>query len=124
MKAAKDGRRILMIQLTKKTYCPRTKTHEVGTLKALINIDHIEYDRWSAFCTSNLQKIEGEEWRELATCHYRENHWQQEPKSQVSEKAKALWAMKAAKDSEDEFYALSPQRTHSGKETDKNWQLW
>ena len=54
------------------------RADEVGTLKAFINIDHIEYDRWGpplvdadqhAYCQAIYKGIEGEEWEELH-CHY------------------------------------------------------
>ena len=76
----------------------------MGTLKAFINFDHIEYDRWGplidadwhAFCRAICK--EREEWEELY-CHNRDmskatGAW----KPSESQKAKALWAMKAAKD--------------------------
>ena len=48
------------------------RADDVGTLKAFINIDHIEYDRWEpplvdadwhAFCRAIYKGIEGESWR-------------------------------------------------------------
>ena len=46
------------------------RADEVGTLKAFINIDHIENDRWvPPLVDANWQ--EGEDWEELC-CHYRE----------------------------------------------------
>ena len=40
-------------------------------------------------------------------------------KPSESQKAKALWAVKAATDRRDEFYDSAGQRKHFGKETDK-----
>ena len=48
-------------------------TQEVGTLKALVNVDHIEQERWGpplvdadwyASCQALYNGIEGEDWRE------------------------------------------------------------
>ena len=36
-----------------------------------------------------------------------------------SQKAKALWAMKAAKDREEDFFMIPPKRQHLAKEIDK-----
>ena len=51
------------------------RADEVGTLKAFINIDHVEFDRWEPPLVDADQAIykgiEGEEWEELY-CHYRE----------------------------------------------------
>ena len=54
------------------------RADEVGTLKAFINVDYIEYDRWEpplvddaywhATCQAIYQRTEGEEWEELY-CH-------------------------------------------------------
>ena len=50
------------------------------TLRAFINIDHIEFDRWAppladadwrAFFQAMYKGIEGEEWEELS-CYYRD----------------------------------------------------
>ena len=56
------------------------RADEVGTLKAFINIDHIEYDRWRppladagwhTFCQTIYEGIKGDEWEELY-CHHRD----------------------------------------------------
>ena len=60
-------------------------------------------DITSAKLSSKELKIEGEEWEELY-CHYRDmvkETGAQKPSE--SQKAKALWAMKAAKDTSEEY---------------------
>ena len=56
------------------------RADEVKTLKACMNIAHIEENRWGpppvdadwhAFCQAIHKGIEGSEWEELC-CHYRE----------------------------------------------------
>ena len=79
----------------------------MGTLRDFINIDHIEFDRWApplfdadwhAFFQAMYKGIEGEEWEELY-CHYRDTSKAKGAKKPSEcQKAKALWAMKAAKD--------------------------
>ena len=58
----------------------KRRAEEVGTLKAYINIDHVEDDRWGpplvdanwlAFCKAIYKGIERDEWKDLY-CHYRE----------------------------------------------------
>ena len=82
---------------------------ELDTLKACINIDLIEDDRWEpplvdadwhAFCQAIYKGIEGKEWEELY-CHYRGAAGANEPSD--SQKAKDLWAMKAVKDRREEY---------------------
>ena len=54
--------------------------------------------------TTLSKGIEGEEWEELF-CHYREmSRATGAKKPSESHKAKALWAMKAAKDRSEEYY--------------------
>ena len=51
----------------------------------------------------STREIEGNEWEELY-CHYRKmNRAVGAEKRSESQKAKALWAMKAAKDREEEY---------------------
>ena len=88
------------------------RAEEVGTLIGCINIDHIEDDRWKsplvdsdwhAFCEAIHKGIEGEEWEELYW-HSREMGASGAKKPSESQEARALWAMKAAKDREEECY--------------------
>ena len=72
------------------------RADEVGTLRAFINTDHIEFERWGpplvdadwhAFCQTIYKGIEGEEWEELY-CHYREM-------SKTTGAQKAQWKSKS-----------------------------
>ena len=67
------------------------RADEVGTLKAFINIDHIEYDRWEralvdadwyAFCQAIYKGIEGKNGKIFAVTAEKCAR-QQEPKSRV-----------------------------------------
>ena len=58
---------------------PTLRADEVGTLRAFIKTDHIEFERWGApvdgdghaFCQAICKGNEGEEWEELH-CHCRD----------------------------------------------------
>ena len=90
------------------------RADEVGTLKAFINIHHIEYDRWEpplvdadwhAFCQAICKGIEGEEWEDLY-CHYGETSKATGAKKpSASQKSKSPLAMKAAKDRCEVYHA-------------------
>ena len=50
------------------------RAEEVGTSKALVNVDHIEQERWRpplvdadwyAFCQALCKGIEGEDWEDM-----------------------------------------------------------
>ena len=83
------------------------RADEVETLRAFINMDHLEFERWEpplvdadcyGFSQATCKGIEGEEWEELY-CHCRDmSKATGAKKPSESQKAKALWAMKAAKD--------------------------
>ena len=89
------------------------RAEEVDTLKACVNVDHIgEKSRgpplWTQtgtfFCQAIYRGIEGKECEELYF-HYREmSKAAGAQKPSESQKVKALWAMKAAWDREEEFY--------------------
>ena len=89
------------------------RAEEVDTLKACVNVDHIEENKWRpplvdadwhAFCQAICKGIEGKEWEDLYF-HYREmSKGAGTRKPRESQRAKALWAMKAAKDRREEFY--------------------
>ena len=72
------------------------RAEEVKTVKACSNIDHVEENRWGpplvdadwhAFCLANREMSKATGAKKLSE----------------SQKAKALWAMKAAEDSGEEF---------------------
>ena len=89
------------------------RAEEVGTLKAYVNVDHIEKERWSpplldydwcAFCQALYEGIEGEDGEEMY-CSYKEmSRAVGVRKPQEAQKARALWKMKAAKDAGEEYY--------------------
>ena len=83
------------------------RAEEVNTSKALINVNHIEPERWGpllvhadwyAFCQALYKGIEGKDWEDMY------GSYGGKKKPQEAQKAKALWAMKAAKDRREEFY--------------------
>ena len=89
------------------------RAEEVGTLKDCINIDHIEDDRWGppyfdvdwhAFCLAIYKGSGGEKWEELYFHNRDMSRATGAKKPSESQKAKALWATKAAKHREEEFY--------------------
>ena len=92
---------------------PTPRAEEVVTLKTCINVDHIGEKGWGpplvdadwhAFCQAIYEGIEGSEWEGLYY-HYRDmSKAAGSKKPSESQKAKALWAMKAAKDREKETY--------------------
>ena len=89
------------------------RAEEVGTSKALINVNHIEPERWGpllvdadwyAFCQALYKGIEGEDWEEMYDSHKIMSRAVGVKKPHEAQEAKALWAMKAAKDRKEEFY--------------------
>ena len=89
------------------------RVEEVNTSKALINVNHIEPERWGpplvdadwyGFCQALYKGIEGEDWEEMYDSHKAMSKALGVQKPQEAQKAKALWAMKAAKDRKEEFY--------------------
>ena len=66
------------------------RAEEVGTQKA--------------FCQAIHKGIEGEDWKELYHCYKEMNRAAGVRKPHETQKAKAIWKMKAAKDGRDDFY--------------------
>ena len=98
------------------------RAREVHTLKALTNVDHIEPERWGlllvdadwyAFCQALYEGIEGEDWEEMRDSHKEMSRAVGVKKPQEAQKAKALWAMKAAKDRKEEFYNPTREEDNS-----------
>ena len=89
------------------------RADEVETLRAFINMDHIEFERWEpplvvadcdGFSQATCKGIEGEESEELY-CYCRDmSKATGAKKPSESQKAKAHWAMKAAKDRGEVYY--------------------
>ena len=92
---------------------------EVGVLRTFIDTADVEDLRWEpplvdadwhAFCQAIYQGIEGKEW-ETMYYHCKELHLAVGTKKLGdNRRAKALWAMKAAKDREDTFYDPTHQK--------------
>ena len=89
------------------------RAEEVGALKAYVNVDHIEKERWGhplvdydwyAFCEALFQGIEGEDWGEIHFSYKEMSRAGGVKKPHEAQKAKALWKMKAAKDAGEENY--------------------
>ena len=97
----------------------------MGTLRAFINTDHFEFERWGrplvdadwhAFCHTIYKGIEGEEWKScIVTTDMSKATGDKKPSE--SQNAKALWAMKAAKDWGGE-YCDPARKGHSGENKD------
>ena len=92
------------------------RAEEVNIWKALINVDHIEPERWGpplvdadwyAFCQALYKSIEGEDWEEMYESYKEMSRAVGVRKPQEAQKAKALWAITAAKDRKEEFYDLA-----------------
>ena len=89
------------------------RADEVGTHRAFISTEHIEFERWGpplvdadrhVLCQAIYKGIEGEESEELYY-HYREmSQATGARKPSASHKAKAFWTMKAAWDRSEEYY--------------------
>ena len=79
--------------------------------KALINVDHIEQERWCpplldydwyAFCQALYRGIEGEDGEYMYESNKEISRAVGVKKSQEAQKAKALWKIKAAKEAGEE----------------------
>ena len=101
------------------------RAEEVNTSKALSrDVSHIEAERWSpplvdadwyAFCQALYNGIEGEDWEEMYESYKEMSRAVGVRKPQEAQKAKALWAMEAAKDRREDFYDLASRRGHFEK---------
>ena len=89
------------------------RTEEVGSKQACINVDHIAQDRWGppsintdwhAFCHAIYDGIDGKDWEELYEHRKEMSGAAGVRKPYETQKAKALWKMKAAKDRREDFY--------------------
>ena len=103
------------------------RTEEVGSQKSCINA-HIAQDRWGppdwqAFCQAIWKGIEGRDWEELFEHHKEMSRAAGVRKPSETQKAKAFWKMKAAKDRGDNFY--DPERKDNILGRDKTrLELW
>ena len=76
------------------------RAEEVGTSKALINVDRIEQARWGpplvdvdwyAFCQALHKGIEGEDWGDMYESHKEMSRAVEVKKPQEAQKPNALW---------------------------------
>ena len=76
------------------------RAEEVEMSKALINVDHIEQERWGppmvdadwyAFCQAMYKGIEGEDWEEMYDSYKVMSRAVGVKKLQEAQKANALW---------------------------------
>ena len=105
------------------------RAEEVNTSKALINVNHIEPERWGpplvdadwfAFFQALYKGIEGEDWEDMYDSYKEMSKAVSVRQPQEAQKAKALWALKAAKDREEEFSIRLAKRTFR-EETERDW---
>ena len=88
------------------------RAEEVGTLKTYINVNHIEKERWclplgittAMTCQALFKGIEGEDWAEMYEAFKDMSRAVEVKKPKESQKAKAFWKMKAAKEAGEEYY--------------------
>ena len=93
------------------------RAEEVDSQISCISVDHIAEDRWGpplvdadwhASCQAIYKGVESSEWEELYEHHQEMSRAGGVRKPSESQKAKALWKMKAARDSGEDFY--DPER--------------
>ena len=109
-----------------------SRVEEVNTSKALINVNHIEPERWGpplvdadwyAFCQALYKGIEGEDWEDMYESYKEMSGAVGVRKPQEAQKVKALWALKAAKDRKEEFYDPAPEEDVSRRNKTR-LELW
>ena len=66
-----------------------------------------------AFCQALYKGIEGEDWEEMRDSYKEMSRAVGVKKPQEAQKAKALWAMKAAKDRKEQFYNPTREEDNS-----------
>ena len=102
----------------------------MNTSKALIDVDHIEPGRWGpllvdadwyAFCQALYKGIEGEDWEEMYDSYKVMSRAVGVKKPQEAQKAKALWAMKAARDRKKEFCSQGLAKRTFRKGIKRDW---
>ena len=70
---------------------------------------------WHAFCQALYKGIEGKDWEEMYDSCKVMSESVGVKKPQEAQKAKALWAMKAAKERREEFYDRARKENISGR---------
>ena len=91
----------------------RSRGADAESQKSCINVDHIAEDRWGpplvdadwhAFCQAIYKGIEGSDWRELYGYFKEMSKAAGSKEPNESQKTRALWRMKAGRQSGEEFY--------------------
>ena len=78
---------------------------------------------WYAFCQTLYKGIEGEDWEEMHDPYKVMSKALEVTKPQEAQKARALWALKAAKDRKEEFYDPARKDNIAGRNTTR-LELW
>ena len=108
------------------------RAEEVNTLKAYIDVGLTKRERWGpplvdadqyASCHALYKGIEGEDWEEMYDSYKAMSKALGVKKPQEAQKAKAQWAMKAAKDRKEESYEPARQDNIFGRITTR-LELW
>ena len=82
----------------------------------------VDYD-WYAFCQALYKGIEGEDWGEMYDAYKEMSRAVGVKKPQEAQKAKALWKMKASKETGEEYY--DPTRADNiRRRNDTRIALW
>ena len=108
------------------------RAEEVNTLKAYIDVNHIKPERWSpllvdpgwyAFCQALNKGIEGEDWEEMYDSYKAMSKALGVNKPHEAQKARALCAMKAAKDRREDFHDLA-RKDDTPRRSKTRLELW
>ena len=118
------------------------RAEEVGSQKACSNVGHIAEDRWGpplvdadwhASCQAMYKGIEGSEWSEVNDYYKEMRKAARVKKPHGGQKARALWKMKAARETGDDFYDPERKDNFLGRSKTRDWncgkstsktQLW
>ena len=96
------------------------RAEEVNTWKMgphLVDAD------WYAFCQALYKGIEGKDWEEMYDSYKEMSKALGGKKPQEAQKAKALWAMRAAEDWKEEYYDLAREEDISRRNKTRS-KLW
>ena len=78
---------------------------------------------WYAFCQALYKGIEGKDWQAMYFAYREMSRAMEVKKPQEAQKAKALWAMKAAKDRREEVYCSARKDNILGRNKTR-LELW
>ena len=100
------------------------RAEEVGTSKALINVDHIEEERWGsplvdgdwcAFCRALYKGSEGEDWGQMYEAYKEKSRAVGGEEATRGPKSKSPLEMKAAKDAREQYYDSTREDNIKGR---------